>query len=86
MRELCPDDTEMCRRYWDYTGYFVRNATIPTRERELVILRTARLSRGDYIWGCRTTAGSEGPAVRRPATERGDTEHPASGDVVQEGR
>ena len=41
MRELCPDDTEMCRRYRDYTGYFVRNAAIPTRERELVILRTA---------------------------------------------
>jgi alkylhydroperoxidase family enzyme len=57
MRELCPDDTEMCRRYWDYTGYFVRNATIPTRDRELVILRTAWLSRGDYIWGRHNLVG-----------------------------
>jgi alkylhydroperoxidase family enzyme len=59
MRELCPDDTEMCRRYWDYTGYFVRNATIPTRDRELVILRTAWLSRGDYIWGRHNLVGQE---------------------------
>jgi alkylhydroperoxidase family enzyme len=51
MRELCPDVTDMCQRYWAYTGYFVRNATIPTRHRELLILRTAWLSRGDYIWG-----------------------------------
>ncbi len=59
MRELCPDDTEMCRRYWDYTGYFVRNATIPTRDRELIILRTAWLSRGDYIWGRHDVIGQE---------------------------
>ena len=59
MRELCPDDTEMCRRYWDYTGYFVRNASIPAREREIVILRTAWLSRGDYIWGRHDVIGKE---------------------------
>ncbi len=59
MRELCPDGTEMCRRYWDYTGYFVRNATIPTRDRELLILRTAWLSRGDYIWGRHDVIGQE---------------------------
>ena len=59
MRELCPDGTEMCRRYWDYTGFFVRNATIPTRDRELLILRTAWLSRGDYIWGRHDVIGQE---------------------------
>ena len=59
MRELCPDGTEMCRRYWDYTGYFVRNATIPTRDRELLILRTAWLARGDYIWGRHDVIGQE---------------------------
>ncbi len=59
MRELCPDGTEMCRRYWDYTGYFVRNATIPTHDRELLILRTAWLSRGDYIWGRHDVIGQE---------------------------
>ena len=59
MRELCPDDTEMCGRYWNYTGYFVRNATIPTRDRELLILRTAWLSRGDYIWGRHDVIGQE---------------------------
>ena len=59
MRELCPDVTEMCRNYWAYTGYFVRNATIPTRHRELLILRTAWLSRGDYIWGRHDVIGRE---------------------------
>ena len=59
MRELCPDATDMCRRYWAYTGYFVRNATIPTRHRELLILRTAWLSRGDYIWGRHDVIGKE---------------------------
>ena len=59
MRELCPDGTEMCQRYWDYTGFFVRNATIPTRDRELLILRTAWLSRGDYIWGRHDVIGQE---------------------------
>ena len=59
MRELCPDVTDMCQRYWAYTGYFVRNATIPTRHRELLILRTAWLSRGDYIWGRHDVIGKE---------------------------
>ncbi len=59
MRELCPDVTEMCRNYWAYTGYFVRNATIPARHRELLILRTAWLSRGDYIWGRHDVIGRE---------------------------
>ena len=59
MRELCPDGTETCRKYWEYTGHFVRNATIPTRHRELLILRTAWLSRGDYIWGRHDVIGQE---------------------------
>ena len=59
MRELCPDVTETCRKYWEYTGHFVRNATIPTRHRELLILRTAWLSRGDYIWGRHDVIGQE---------------------------
>ncbi len=59
MRELCPDVSDMCQRYWAYTGYFVRNATIPTRHRELLILRTAWLSRGDYIWGRHDVIGRE---------------------------
>ena len=59
MRELCPDVTETCRKYWEYTGHFVRNAKIPTRHRELLILRTAWLSRGDYIWGRHDVIGQE---------------------------
>ena len=59
MRQLCPDSTEVCQRYWAYTGYFVRNATIPARDREVIILRTAWLNRGDYIWGRHNIIGQE---------------------------
>ena len=59
MRQLCPDSTETCQRYWAYTGYFVRNATIPARDREVLILRTAWLNRGDYIWGRHDVIGQE---------------------------
>ena len=47
LRQLCPENNDTCRKFWAYTGNFVQNHTIPTRERELLILRTAWLSRGD---------------------------------------
>jgi alkylhydroperoxidase family enzyme len=59
MRRLCPASIDMCQRYWEYTGYFVRNATIPARDREVIILRTAWLNRGDYIWGRHNIIGQE---------------------------
>lgn len=49
--DFCPDTTETCRNYWAYTIHFVRNYRIPLRDKEIIILRTAWLSRGDYIWG-----------------------------------
>ena len=49
--QFCPERTDTCRKYWDYTINFVRNYTIPLRDKELLILRTAWLSRGDYVWG-----------------------------------
>ena len=51
LRQLCPEITDTCRNYWAYTIHFVRNYAIPLRDKELLILRTAWLSRGDYIWG-----------------------------------
>ena len=51
LREFCPERTDTCRNYWAYTIHFVRNYTIPLRDKELLILRTAWLSRGDYVWG-----------------------------------
>ena len=59
MRSLCPDSIDTCRKYWAYTANFVQNPTIPTRDRELIILRTAWLNRGDYIWGRHDVSGQE---------------------------
>ncbi len=59
MRSLCPDSIDTCQKYWAYTANFVQNPTIPTRDRELLILRTAWLNRGDYIWGRHDVIGQD---------------------------
>ena len=51
LRQFCPERTDTCRNYWAYTIHFVQNYTIPLRDKELLILQTAWLSRGDYVWG-----------------------------------
>ena len=56
---MCPESNEACRIYRAYVGYFVRNATIPARDREIIILRTAWLNRADYIWGRHNVMGQE---------------------------
>lgn len=58
-RHMCPESNETCRMYRAYAGHFVRNATIPPRDRELLILRTAWLSRGDYIWARHNVMGQD---------------------------
>jgi 4-carboxymuconolactone decarboxylase len=41
---------DMCRKFWAFAGQFLSTNTIPARDRELITLRTAWLSRGEYIW------------------------------------
>ena len=59
LRQLCPEVTDTCSKYWAYTINFVSNYAIPLRDKELIILRTAWLSRGDYIWGRHNLIGQE---------------------------
>ena len=59
MRRLCPNRLDVCQKYWAYTVYFGDGYTIPFREKEILILRTAWLSRGDYIWGRHSVRGKE---------------------------
>ena len=48
---FCLYHPEMCRAYWDLTDQLrVRYATIPIRDHELAIQRTAWLTRGESIW------------------------------------
>ena len=50
--QACPASLDdMCSKFWAFAGYFLSKNTIPPRDRELVTLRTAWLSRGEYIWG-----------------------------------
>jgi 4-carboxymuconolactone decarboxylase len=49
--QACPATLDdMCDKFWAFAGYFLSKNTIPARDRELVTLRTAWLSRGEYIW------------------------------------
>ena len=59
LRRACPESQENCQVYWAYTGNWMRNTILPVRHRELLILRTAWLSRGDYIWGRHDEIGKE---------------------------
>jgi hypothetical protein len=59
LRQFCPERTDTCRKYWEYTINFVQNYTIPLRDKEVLILRTAWLARGDYIWGRHNLMGQD---------------------------
>lgn len=49
--QACPaTQDDMCQKFWAFAGQFLRTNTIPARDRELLTLRTAWLSRGEYIW------------------------------------
>ena len=49
--QACPAaQDDMCRKFWAFAGQFLTTNTIPARDRELLTLRTAWLSRGEYIW------------------------------------
>jgi 4-carboxymuconolactone decarboxylase len=54
---LCPDSLNACGKFTAFTSHFVTNYTIPLREKELLILRTAWLSRGNYVWGRHNITG-----------------------------
>lgn len=45
-----PNQDEMCQKFRALAGHFLRDNKIPARDRELLTLRTAWLSRGEYIW------------------------------------
>ena len=59
MTSLCPNRLDVCQKYWAYTTYIVDGYTIPFRDKEILILRTAWLSRGEYIWGRHYVRGKE---------------------------
>ena len=56
---ICLHNLEMCRQYWAFTRHLGFHYTLPLRDKELLILRTAWLSRGDFIWGVHSTGGGQ---------------------------
>ena len=71
--QVCLHNLELCRKYWTFTTQLTTNYTLPLRDKELLILRTAWLSRGDYVWGRHSTgsgkkAGITGEELSRITT------------------
>ena len=54
---FCPNSLDMCRKFSAFTSHFVTGYTIPLRDKELLILRTAWLSRGNFVWGRHNITG-----------------------------
>ena len=79
---FCLYHPELCRDYWGLTSQMlVRNITMPVRDHELVITRTAWLTHGHTIWSNHlNTPGFQAAGLNTPATIKAITEGPnASG-------
>jgi 4-carboxymuconolactone decarboxylase len=57
--KVCMHNLEVCRKFWDFTSQLTSRYSIPLRDKELLILRTAWLSRGDYVWGRHSTGSGK---------------------------
>ena len=58
-RAVCAHNLELCRKYWEFTTQLTSHYTLPLRDKELLILRTAWLSRGDFVWGAHSTGAGK---------------------------
>jgi 4-carboxymuconolactone decarboxylase len=58
-RAVCAYNLELCKKYWDFTTVLTSHYTLPLRDKELLILRTAWLSRGNFVWGAHSTGGGK---------------------------
>jgi alkylhydroperoxidase family enzyme len=48
--KTCLYNLEMCRRYAPFLSYFVDTSKLSLRDKEVLVLRTAWLSKADFIW------------------------------------
>jgi hypothetical protein len=57
--QICLHNLELCRKLWSFTTQLTTHYTLPLRDKELLILRTAWLSRGNYVWGRHSTGAGK---------------------------
>ncbi len=58
-RAVCAYNLELCQKYWDFTTVLTSHYTLPLRDKELLILRTAWLSRGNFVWGAHSSGSGK---------------------------
>ena len=63
--QACPSTLEMCQKFWAIAAHFLNNPGIPVRHRELLVLRTAWLSRVDYEWGSHVVIAQDAGLTER---------------------
>ena len=65
----CANAPDLCRAWLVFTDYLLRDSSLPVRDRELLILRIAWLTRGAYEWsghvGLARRSGLSDVEVRR---------------------
>ncbi len=54
--QICLHNLDLCRKFWTFVNQITGHYTLPLRDKELLTLRTAWLSRGDFVWGSRFRA------------------------------
>lgn len=55
--KTCLRNPELCRNWMPLTRYLLSASTVPARDKELLILRTAWLCRADYPWAGHVSGG-----------------------------
>ena len=56
--KICLHNPELCRTWMAFAGYVEgSSSSLPARERELLILRTAWLCRDNYVWSPHAASG-----------------------------
>lgn len=48
--KTCLRNTELCKAWMPWTSYLLGRIFVPPRDKEMLILRTAWLSKSDYVW------------------------------------
>jgi alkylhydroperoxidase family enzyme len=55
--KTCLYNLEMCRHFQPFVSYFVDPSTLPSHDKEVLVLRTAWLCKADYEWNAHVRRG-----------------------------
>lgn len=63
MTAICAHNLEICAKWWAFGRTISERPTIPVRDREILILRTAYLCNSDFVWHNHSDRPSRGLTI-----------------------